>query len=88
MKGRTERGFAKHANFKTAWHGEVRVQESSAALIGPCVWIFAELSYSNKPNKNAPYLHLSLEEAYLLRDGLSDFIRDARAGRLTEKVTP
>jgi hypothetical protein len=88
MKGRTERGFAKHANFKTAWHGEVRVQESSAALIGPCVWIFAGLSYSNKPDENAPHLHLSFEDAVKLRDGLSDFIRDARAGRLTGKVTP
>lgn len=84
MKGRTERGFAKHGKFKTTWHGEVRVQESSAAFKGACVWVFAELAYSNTPQKNPPHLHLSYADAVNLRDGLNDFIKDAKAGRLME----
>jgi len=84
MKGRTERGFSKHGTFKTTWHGEVRVQESSAAFKGACVWVFCEEAYSNEPKKNPPHLHLSYVDAVNLRDALIDFIKDAEDGKTLE----
>lgn len=61
MKGKTERGFSKHGTFRTTWHGEVRVQESSVACKGACVWVFCELAYSNEPKKSPPQVFMTPE---------------------------
>lgn len=87
IENRTERGFAGFAKFKTHWHGDLRIQESSAAFHGPVVWVFTELSYSNTPKENAPTLHLKLKDAINLRDGLTKFIDAAQDGELTESVS-
>lgn len=80
------RGFVGFGKFKSDRHGEIYVQESSAAYEGPKVWVRAELSYSNAPEKNAPVLHLSLADAKKLRKLLTRFIVDAEADRLTEPM--
>jgi hypothetical protein len=81
---RDRRGFLNVRRFQTTWHGRVRVQESSIAFKGACVWVFAEFSYSNVPKENAPHLHLSYADAVRLRDGLNDFIRAANLGKTCE----
>jgi hypothetical protein len=86
--GKTDRGFLKCAEFKTVWHGNIRVQESSAAFKGACVWVFADLSYSNEPEKNAPHLHLQYADALALRDALDLFIKSAKAGKTVEPAGP
>lgn len=84
VKGRTERGFAKFGEFEAVWHGKTRVQESSAALRGACVWVFCELAYSNTPKKNPPHLHLAYKDAVELRDALNRFIAAVKDGETVE----
>lgn len=81
---RTLRGFLKVGEFKAQWHGLVRVQESSAAFQGACVWVFAERAYSNTPEVDPPHLHLSYRDAVNLRRALAVFTRAARSGATTE----
>lgn len=82
---RTNRGFIKFGEHKSKWHGDMRVQESSAAFEGPCFWIFSELSYSNEPTKNRPDLHLNLKDAEWLHAALGRCIKAAKAGKTCER---
>ena len=85
--GKDERGFAKFNEFKTTWHGKMRVKESSIAFKGACVWVIADLSYSNTPKEdNPPHFHLSYFDAKNLRDALDRFIAEAEAENLVEPV--
>lgn len=62
--------------FKSRNHGELRVQDSSAATALPCVWIYAEIGYSNP--EVPPTMHLHFHDAVKLRDRLSAWIRARR----------
>lgn len=68
------RGLTNFGEFKTTWHGDMRVQRSSAAFRGPCCFVFTTQSYTNDPHKNPPHLHLKLKDAIALRDALTEFI--------------
>jgi hypothetical protein len=85
---RTERGFGEYGTFQSQWHGKVVVRESSAAFKNACVWVFADLSYSNEPQKNPPHLHLQYEDAKKLRDALTLFLKAADAGETCEPAGP
>jgi len=74
VQSRTPRGFGVFGDWPAMWHGHVRVQESSAAFKGACVWIFCERAYSNTPKKNPPHLHLQYQDAVQLRDALNRFL--------------
>ena len=82
--GRTERGFGKFGEWPSVSHGLVRVQESSAAFKGACVWIFCELSYSNNPKDNPPHVHLQYRDAVELRDALNRFLAAVKDGETVE----
>ncbi len=56
----------------------VKVIESSLAFEGPHVRVFGGRDESDA-------VHLSLQDAETVRDGLALFIAKARAGELTEK---
>lgn len=83
--GKTDRGFEDYANFKSTYGHEVTVRESSAAM-APHVWVFGEgevhLRDDPRPFPGIPFgianasmgLHLTVEQAKILRDGLDDFI--------------
>jgi hypothetical protein len=81
---KTERGFFGFGRFKTKWHGQMRVQESSAAFHGPVAWVFTELDYSNNPKEHPPALHLKYDDAKNLRDALTKFIEQADARKCCE----
>lgn len=78
----TERGFRvfERLTGDQGWNTVVRVQESSAALRGPCVWIFED----GRNGENS--VHLDYEGAQALIAGLETFVDEARRGQLTEKV--
>lgn len=59
--------------FETKYHGEMQVKPSSVAT-HPCMWVFTNKSYSNTPDENAPFFHLTLEDAKKLRDSLTEEI--------------
>jgi hypothetical protein len=82
--GRTERGFGKFGEWPAMWHGQIRVQESSAAFKGACVWIFCERSYGNAPEKKPPHLHLQYQDAVQLRDALNRFLAATKDGETVE----
>jgi hypothetical protein len=71
-----DRGLRQYAKFKMRWHGVSRLQSSSIAFEGPCVWLFTELAYSNLPEVNPPALHLNKQDARRLRDGLSRWLKE------------
>lgn len=85
--GRTERGFAVFGEFRSQWHGRMRINESSKAFQGPCAWVFCELAYSNTPKEDPPDIHLHFQDAVALRDALTRFIDAARAGECTEPAS-
>lgn len=83
---KTERGFGKFGEWPAMWHGQIRVQESSAAFKGACVWIFCEKSYINEPKKNPPHLYLQYKDALALRDALNRFIGAVKDGETVEPM--
>ena len=81
----TNRGFRKTSGFQSKKHGNVRVQESSSAM-GPNLWIFGEKDPYHPENKEEGSkisLHLTLEEAKMLRYDLDKMI-----GHLKESWGP
>jgi hypothetical protein len=51
----------------------IRVTESSLKVNGPCVWVFCDTPDGQDS------VHLNLEDAQLVVDGLLRFVLDARA---------
>lgn len=72
----TERGFQRHAPILSSYGGHVEVYESSAAS-GPHIWLRVE-SPADLNNPLGPSVegiaHLTLEDATLLRDQLTQLI--------------
>ena len=58
-------------------HGDVVVQESSLAMVGPYVILMAP---------GDQFLELSLKEAEFVQDALATFIQEAYDDKLTEAV--
>jgi len=83
---RTPRGFGVFGDWPAMWHGQIKVQESSAALKGACVWIFCEQAYGNTPKKSPPHLHLQYQDAVRLRDALNRFIAAVKDGETIERA--
>lgn len=79
------RGLKQYDKFRSKHHGDVRVQDSSAAM-GVCGWVFTTKAYSNTPDVNPPHLHLTLDDAIKLRDSLTMFI-NANSTRETNDKT-
>lgn len=76
-------GFRGVNKWKSVWHGQLRIREVHVDMKAP-VWISADLSYSNAPKENPPHFSLSRADAKNVRDGLSEFVRQARADKLVE----
>ena len=74
----TERGFAITESFETAYHGEMRVQESSSVV--PAIWIFSSKAYSNHPTTDTkPDFHLQYEDAKKLYEELGKMIQHMKS---------
>lgn len=82
--GRGPRGLAIFGDWPAMWHGQVKVQESSAAFKGACVWIFCERAYSNIPTLGPPHLHFQYKDAVELRNALNRFIAAVKDGDTIE----
>lgn len=73
---KTSRGFSGFNKWKSVWHGEMRVQESSAAFKGACAWVFVDMANLDEAARDkAPNFHLSCVDAQRLRDGLSKILK-------------
>lgn len=90
----TERGFGVYAECKTSYGDVVEVQESSSAA-GPFVWLRTRsddafitgpdrLSGGQRIAPATIHAHLSYEEAQVVVDALSEWMKDVREGRTTE----
>lgn len=72
----TDRGFPVYAELTDSYGADVRVVESSRAMIegeddGPWVWIFVS---GGAIDVNRGSAHLELKEAIAVRDALTEFI--------------
>ena len=77
---RTTRGFRVFGRIETPTYGPIRVVESSLAFNGAQVWI------SQKQKVLAPEtIGINVAEAEALIEILNTFIREAKAGQLTER---
>lgn len=84
-KERTQRGFRIFGRV-TDSNGDVwRVQESSRAFEGACVWLFWD---SGKDARDVPRPHLTVSQAKDLVGLLGAFIAEAEGGELTEEAEP
>lgn len=70
----TERGFSIYADFTDRYGHRVRVQQSSLAT-EDCAWIFCNRG-ERDPEGYEPSPHLTVEQARLVRDALSEFIAE------------
>jgi len=72
----TDRGFRIYAEVKDSGNNTIRVQESSAHVVGeldgPFVWIFTDLPKGSTEVNPAP--HLTLNGAKKVMKALHDFI--------------
>lgn len=72
----SERGFKRHDPIPSEYGGSVRVFESSAAM-GPHIWVSVE-SNQTLGDERTPIIksvaHITLENAELLRDQLTNLI--------------
>ena len=81
MKKTSQRGFRIFGEFEgdAGRPTTVRVQESSAALRGPCVWVYHD-------DGKLASLHLDLAGARSLARALDVFIHEASNNMLTEPI--
>lgn len=75
-----DRNLGRYALFTDTYGAEVKVSQSSSAE-GPHVWIFVKGGGANNPDhhlavKGESAAHLSLEQATLVRDALSEWLQD------------
>ena len=82
--GKTPRGFGIFGDWPAMWHGQIKVQESSVAMKGACVWVFCERAYGNSVSGHPPHLHLQYQDAVRLRDALNRFIAAVKDGETVE----
>ena len=64
----TPRGFAIYAEFRDSYGNNIRVQQSSNAEVD-AVWIFVL--------RDGEETYLTVEQAVLVRDALTEFIQEA-----------
>lgn len=77
---KTERGFHGFNEWKSLHHGQMRVQESSAAFKGACVWIFVNMEKRDEETRRKAFdFHLSFVDAAKLREGLTKILRFSEA---------
>lgn len=66
------RGFGVYADFIDSYGAKVRVSQSSAAS-DDYIWIFID---GGTVNENEGSSHLNVEQARVIRDALSDWLKD------------
>jgi hypothetical protein len=79
----TERGFRDYAELVDRYGSTVTVRESSNAMTD-CVWIFCK-------NDVHPGMHLTVDQARIVRDALTEFIdefADDHPGQAAAPHTP
>lgn len=69
----TPRGFAVYAEFRDSYGNDVRVQKSSNAEMD-AILIFTNKAGENHARAASP--HLTVEQAKLVRDALTEFINE------------
>lgn len=75
-----DRNLGRYAEFTDTYGASVKVSQSSSAS-GPHVWVFVKGGGANNPNhhlteKGEAAAHLSVEQATLVRDALSEWLED------------
>ncbi len=75
-----DRNLGRYAEFKDSYGADVKVSQSSSAE-GPHVWLFIKGGGANRPDhhlteKGEAATHLSLAQAALVRDALSEWLED------------